>query len=147
MSEIKSLYKNWIREEIQSPEVKSAKEAFFQNRFPKPQAGPSRWAFAMSPSFRLAIAGCFALVILVKVGAFETVVPPTPQSQIPASDEQSFTQAVTSQKSIAPLQMTPAYESNIRIKKLSSQMGATVTYQKHFSDAQITVLWVLPQGV
>ena len=147
MSEIKNIYKNWIREEIQSPEVKSAKEAFFLDRFPKPQAGPSPWAFALSPSFRLAIAGCLTLVILVKVGTFETVAPPSPQSQIHSSDEQLLPQTVTSEKSITPLQMAPTYQSNIKIKKLSSQMGATVTYQKHFSDAQITVLWVLPQGV
>lgn len=154
MDPIQDLYKSWVREEVESPEVQNAREAFLNERFNAAPVPSSPWGFAFSPSFRLAMVGCLALLVLVKVGAFEPTPKQIPQT-IVATTEKSVpvpaeikvekpiaakTASLTAQKPIVRM-------SNIQIKKLSSQMGATVTYQKHFPDAQITVLWVLPKGV
>ena len=146
MDELKNSYKNWLQDEIQDPAVKSAKEAFFRERFPKPQAGPSPWkAVSFSPSLRLALVGCLALLVMVKIGAFETAGPPVSQTPSVSSDEALVSTVSTANHSVVEA-VSPASENRIEIKKLGSQMGPTVAYQKHFSDVDITVLWVFPQG-
>ena len=151
MDEINNLYKNLIREEVESPAVQNAKEAFLRAHFPQkaPIAAGSPRKIFFSPSLRLALVGCFALVVLVKTGTIDNVIQQQNQiistpSVIQAPDAIA-PQTVTVEKVIS---VAPAitHDSSTHIKKLSSQMGATVAYQKHFPDVQITVVWVLPQG-
>lgn len=155
MDKIQSLYKSLIREEVESAKVQSAKEVFLRTHFKvAPPAATGSWkSFIFAPSFRLAFVGCIALAVLVKIGAFETAnqLPVIPVQQAAPENlvQKSIpTQTLAAQPAVEENHPTvsPKHISNIQIKKLTSEMGATLAYQKHFPDAQITVLWLIPQG-
>ncbi len=157
MDKIKNLYQNLIREEIESPEVQNAKEAFLRTHFKTAPAAAGPWKKTVfAPSFRLALVGCVALAVLVKIGAFETTpelpVTPTQQPSLEISKEINVSEQV--QAPLAAIQPAVPEKTagtgatnfnNLKIKKLTSEMGATMAYQKHFPDVQITVIWVLPE--
>ena len=91
-----------------------------------------------------------ALLVLIKTGTIDNVLQQQNQiistpSVIQAPDAIA-PQAMSVEKALST-EPQITHDSSTHIKKLSSQMGATVAYQKHFPDVQITVVWVLPQGV
>lgn len=143
MDPIKNSYRNWIQAEVESPEAIQAREAFFRKRFEPIAAGSPRKSFLFSPSFRLAFVGCIGLFILVRIGLFN---PSDPAFDSVTSMKLSKS-AVMADKSVVASPVSEGEPRQIEIKKLSSQMGPTVAYQKNFSDVQITVVWVFPQGV
>lgn len=144
MDPIKEHYKNWIRDEVQDPEVQKAKEAFIAKHFGPAAGTPQRRGFALSPAWKLALTGCLALAVLVKIGAFETAPPSTTAERQPMIAQTE--QAAAPAQAPAPEAVNPN-AGKIQVKKLRSQVGSTVVYQKHFEDdVQVTVLWVFPKG-
>lgn len=137
MNDLNNLYKNWIKDEVSSPDVEAAKEAFLKQKFP-PTPVPAAGAFWGAPSFRFALVGCMALLLVLKINPIDhaTVLDPA-QVTVPAlvSENQTSSQVVDASE-----------QPQTQIKKLGSQMGPTVAYQKNFSDVQITVVWVFPKG-
>ncbi len=151
MDKIQNTYKNLIREEVESPEVQKARDAFLLANFPHkaPVAAGSPWKLFFSPSLRLALVGCCALLVLIKTGTIDTAL--NQQSEIVTTPVATQSVSEVAPNSMPAEKAIPAapeitHANSTRIKKLSSQMGATVAYQKHFPDVQITVVWVLPQG-
>ncbi len=149
MDQFKNVYKNWMREEVESTEVQSAKDAFLTKHFPtKPvTAAGAYWG---APAFRLALVGCMALLLVLKINPLDhaTVSNPEVAQLLSVESQPAAVQEVP--QTVLPSIATSNTASNpvqTQIKKLGSQMGATVAYQKSFPDAQITVVWVFPKGV
>jgi len=148
MDQFKNIYKNWMREEVESTEVQSAKDAFLAKQFPsKPvTAAGAYWG---APAFRLALVGCMALLLVLKINPLDHATVSNPEVAQLLSVE-SQVEAVLEAPPVAPSTVssnTTPKPVQTQIKKLGSQVGATVAYQKSFPDAQITVVWVFPKGV
>ncbi len=144
MSQFKDLYKTWIKDELESPEVQNAKEAFLKNFLEEAPAAPALWDKVLSAALNMSLVGAMALFILVKTGAFE------PQPNIVLMPEKVRLAKVVEAIHNNPRGVTSkSWDENynpIKIKKLSSQMGSTAVYSKPFPDAQVTVVWVFPKG-
>lgn len=149
MDQFKNIYKNWMREEVESAEVQSAKDAFLAQHFPtKPVVAAG--AYWKTPVFRLALVACMAILIVLKINPLDqaTVSSPEVAQLLSVQSQTAATQTAPQETSLSIIENN-AESTPIRtqIKKLGSQMGATVAYQKSFPDAQITVVWVFPKGV
>ena len=70
MNELNNLYKNWIKDEVSSPDVEAAKEAFLKQKFP-PAPVPASGPFWGAPSFRFALVGCMALLLVLKINPID----------------------------------------------------------------------------
>jgi|GEM_PF-7042131 len=145
MDEFKDLYKTWIKDEVESPEAQSAKEAFFKDFLTEPSALPTFWDKACSGALNMSLVGAMALFVLVKTGAFE------PQPDIVLMPKPVYLAKVAEAIHNNPHSVkSKAWDENyspIKIKKLSSQMGTTAVFSKPFSDVQVTIVWVFPKGV
>ncbi len=148
MDQFKNVYKNWMREEVESAEVQSAKDAFLAKHFP-PKPVTAAGAYWGAPAFRLALVGCMALLLVLKINPLDhaTVSNPEVAQILSVESQPAAVQEAPQAASSIVEESTEPYPIQTQIKKLGSQMGATVAYQKSFPDAQITVVWVFPKGV
>lgn len=151
MDELKNLYQSWIREEVENPEVQKAKEIFLREHF-EATSKPSAWALFSMPVFRFALAGCLAAFVIFKVVGIDHPTPTTLLDQTEAKIDLVSTDATSALKTkpdfVSKAEEIHLNSNEIQIKKLGSQVGPTVAFQKNFpDDVQITVLWVFPKGV
>lgn len=140
MDPFKKLYQNWMKAELESPEVQSGKEAFLEKLFP-PKPVPATGPFWTLPALRFAMVGCLALFAVFQVNILNH---PTVSEINPLGTSVQQTQATD----FNPAQDSNSSENTVKtqIKKIGSQVGPTLAYQKNFSDVQITVVWVFPKG-
>lgn len=124
------LYKKLMEEELSRPEIEQEKNLFIQKHFPSDV--PVFGGFQM-----LVPALCILAVFLVSTqlwnSRYQLEAP-----QAPAVHEAPvMTEAAPQAKPAAAVPVT-------EVKRVSSEVGPTLVYQKMIQDKPITIVWVFP---
>lgn len=126
--EIKQLYRDHLKREILSQDLSRQKRHFIHAHF-------SEGSFSGNPFGILAPA--FALGLLFFVFLHWQVRPARSPGEV------SVSPAVSNQ---ADSGGDKVLEPGTSVRRLSSQVGATMVYQKSYGTVPVTIIWVFPGG-
>lgn len=121
---IQKTYRDYLTEEVQSPEVQQAKKEFIEKHFMKEPL------FIMKPAVSLSLAVLVAVGLLAAFLFWFKPVPvrePAPQPAIKQTVE-------------IPKALTPG--SIVEVKRVASAVGPTMVYQKVAEGLPVTIIWV-----
>ncbi|GEM_PF-4845109 len=142
---ITKAFKDFLSDEFSSAQVKRAKKDLLQQFSARPQ-------FEWKPVMIVPVLSLMFMVILIyhmyPLVKPEIKVPPV----VPVITEQTSPIKV---KKVKVSSMTKQIEkiihtgvpSDVKVTRVSSDIGPAMVYQKNYRDAPITIVWVFPKEV
>jgi hypothetical protein len=132
--EIRKVYRDFLRRELQRPEMRRDKRAFLAAHFKG--EGP----FFVRPAFyipALSLTGIILILFLL----------PQMVSKVRFAREIEGPESPTFRTPGLELETYPtAYLSSVEVRRVTSRMGSTMVYQKLYRDVPITIIWVFSGG-
>ncbi len=158
---IKDLYRETIAREMRRPEIQDAKSQLLSEFFSPAPAPLFSFASAgfLIPSF--AVLGIFLLFGSMQKAAAPIVGPATPiyqtfgsileEAKVQRAEREAKARAEAELKAQDAAAKIPDPLRNhmkprVQVKRVASQMGPTMVYQRAYRDVPVTIIWVFTGG-
>lgn len=132
-----ALYRQYLQQEVERPQVARDKAEFLETHF-KPKRRPVT-SFLWAPSLAAAAIAAVWLIVGLPTGMHQPVDVTLPQTG-PAYVTSTTAEPI--QEAMMPVLPGPSVE----VKRISSQVGSTMVYQRVYQEIPVTVVWVFPKG-
>lgn len=133
---IGELYRDMLREHMESLDLRREKEAFIHRHF---ESHPPMIFSARAWVPALAAGMIFLVVGIVRM------LPPQVQLENRPTGQYTAADAISGSVQVQP-PSAEVVRKPVQVKSLSSDVGPTMVYRKIVDDVPITVVWVFPVG-
>jgi hypothetical protein len=130
---IKKLYRGYMASELSDAKLDEQKKKLIREHFATTPSPIFTFSFAM-PAFALvAVFAFFFYIQKTEMAPSTEAISEVSMPAFPSSPAELYKES---------LKTVP----NITVKRVTSQVGPTVVYQKTIHDTPVTVVWVFPEG-
>ena len=124
-SKVKDIFKQYMAEELGNSEINRAKKKLIREHFSQPPA------FVFRPVILIPLLSFAAAFILIL-----QMYKPVPKPAVEPLRTVSVEKPVLETIPIIPQGL------DVKVREASSEVGATMVYQKAYQDAPVTIIWV-----